>query len=250
MGKKSKQRAKKPSQSEPRKASSISNEVLASRDASEAAKKDPPIEPLSKQEEDNLPELLKDFFPFSETNSLQKLASHLGVTIVEVNMCIACQGKKDKSDFTRNQWISHNQWSPQCRKCIKQGRFMVSSGWFGCPKCPLQILWDRGWINWPRGVGVPDPRVYLPDRISKIVLAMLDHEFLLENFELAGHYGYSGLEEELCCMPGCVQAEKLQTCARCNTARYCCKEHQQLHYFVHKAKCQALANSAKSLMLE
>ena len=55
---------------------------------------------------------------------------------------------------------------------------------------------------------------------------------LLECFEEAGHFGFGGMEEGLCCMPGCV-SENTKTRERCQKARYCSEEHQKIHYRFH-----------------
>lgn len=70
---------------------------------------------------------------------------------------------------------------------------------------------------------------------------MGDHEFLLDNFETAGHHGYGGVDEGLCCMPGCIAEKNLMMCSRCISAQYCCKDHQKKHYKLHKGECQQIA---------
>ena len=202
---------------------------------------DPPFKPLSEEEQADLPALLatSESPAFSSMMDLSSLGRALGVTVVEVNKCIACNQKKSRDEFFYNQWIKDDTYGPRCRSCVKRGEFRVVNQeqfWAGWPKDPLQVMWERGWIDCPRGQR-PDPMRYPPERIGKMVVGMPDSKLLLENFELAGQYGYGGVEEELCCMPGCVVDANLKACSRCKRARYCCAEHQVLHYRHHKDQC-------------
>lgn len=242
MGKKSKNKAKA---SKKKEKGSGANQVPVDDTA-----RDPKIPSLlTPQEEADLPPLLSadesPFVPVKNTNAsmdFSELARQLGASAIEVNECVACNEKKPKSDFTTNQWDMKNQevsFGPRCRSCVAKGKFRIVDPdriWVGWPKDPLQVLWERGWIDSPRGQRINEER-YPPERIGKMVLGMPDVKLLLKNFETAGHYGYGGVNEELCCMPGCRKGTDLQACGRCKYARYCCKEHQALHYPHHKDDC-------------
>lgn len=210
------------------------------------ANRDPPIKPLSEEEQADLPALLpaaESPFRTSGSMDLTSLGRQLGITVMEVNQCIACNSKKPREEFSHNQWHKQDEYGPRCHTCVKNGRFRIENPdrfWVGWPKDPMQMLWERGWIDSPRGQK-PDPERYPPERIGKMVVGMPDSEYLLKCFEQAGHYGYGGLEEELCCMPGCVVDVDLQACGRCKRARYCCAEHQALHFRHHKDQCVSLA---------
>ena len=211
---------------------------------------------LTAQEEEDLPKLLQDapsYYP-SDRYCLQKLTDkinqqpgHTGsVTIFQVADCVACLEKLEKSAFTINQWVKRDEYSPRCRVCVKEGRFNYENTWPGTPKGPFQILWELGWID-PEVPTKALKDVYPSERLGKMVTAMPNRDFLLQVFETEGHHGYGGLEEGLCCMPGCLvdADEKLKVCSRCKVARYCCVEHQRDHYHVHKEQCQALAAGQK-----
>lgn len=224
MGKKSKSKAKKKKQ-----AKKADSDV------------DPPIPPLSEEEQADLPPLLDEspFLPIRDSMDLSSLGQALGVTVIEANQCIACNEKKSREAFSHNQWTMRNDFGPRCRACVQAGKFRVVDPeryWHGWPKDPLQVLWERGWIDSPRGQK-PDETRYPPDRIGKMVLGMPDSKLLLENFEAAGHYGYGGINEGLCCMSGCIVDSNLKGCSRCKHARYCCAEHQALHYGHHQDQC-------------
>lgn len=115
---------------------------------------------------------------------------------------------------------------PRCRSCVQAKEFREVDPeryWLGWPKDPLQVVWERGWIDSLHGKK-PDETRYPPERIGKMVVSMPDSTLLLANFENAGHYGYSGVNEELCCMPGCIKDANLKACSRCKHARYCSEE--------------------------
>ena len=122
---------------------------------------DPPIKPLSEEEQADLPALLatSESPAFSSMMDLSSLGRALGVTVVEVNKCIACNQKKSRDEFFYNQWIKDDTYGPRCRSCVKRGEFRVVNQeqfWAGWPKDPLQVMWERGWIDCPRGQR-PDP---------------------------------------------------------------------------------------------
>jgi hypothetical protein len=77
-------------------------------------------------------------------------------------------------------------------------------------------------------------RRHSPNIPRRATLGMLDHQLLLEVFELTGRHRYGGVEEGLCCMPGCVKNTGLFACGRFQMAKYCCAERQRFHYKMHK----------------
>jgi len=240
-------------------------EEREARDATSAIEreKDPPIAPLTAEEQADLPELVvtstkKVHRPVEDqlVEGLDQLRHSSGhQKILETNTCMACGLKQEKEHFSRIQWIRghrmyphrHNyEWSPRCLQCVRQDRFNASGSWAGTPKIPLQIIWERGWIEWPKGIGLPSQRVYPPWRCGRIVIGQTDAPMLLHTFDQAGHYGYSGLDEGLCGMPGCVVGANddntfLFTCGRCHVAKYCCIDHQRWHYRFHQQECVQLA---------
>jgi hypothetical protein len=227
-------------------------DVDAERDAFvEAPVMDPQLPPLTADEEADLPDLTEEpptNLP-SQTSGIDQLAELVeayGNMIVETNTCIACEEKLEKGHFSRSQWMNgqkdHEQYpySPRCRQCTKEERFNKAGSWVGTPKPPFQILWERGFINWKQSIGLPPESVYPGWRYGKIIMTLKDAELILNNFEIAGHYGFGGLDEGLCCMPGCTSEENLKTCSRCKAAQYCCEDHQRCHYRLHKHQCIAL----------
>jgi hypothetical protein len=76
-------------------------------------------------------------------------------------------------------------------------------------------------------------------QLGKVISASPDSKHLLDAFEEGGFWGYGGLYEGLCCMPGCREEgdDSLKICGGCNKARYCCVDHQRAHYKIHKDEC-------------
>jgi len=150
--------------------------------------------------------------------------------------CNACHYRLPKEDYFGNHWAkSETDEFSRCKTCVKAGIFIVNESdpdlfWVGWPKCPIQMLLERGW--YPNS-NPPNAEVE-PEKIGEAVLTMPDHKWLLENFEIAGHYGYGGIAEGLCCMPGCVKECDLRVCSHCHKSRYCSVEHQGLHWRLHK----------------
>jgi hypothetical protein len=108
-----------------------------------------------------------------------------------------------------NHWLKNNVYG-RCKKCVRKGRFQVTDpdqSFAGQPKPPNHILFERGWLN-------PDtPEIYTPSGIGEIVMDQKDSELLLDNFEIAGHHGYGGLNEGLCGgMPGCIERKNRKEC--------------------------------------
>ena len=144
------------------------------------------------------------------------------------NWCIGCDKGYPIQNFSNNQRKKIDDFSPRCRTCVANGKF---SCWFKTPKSPLQILIERGRV--PRKTSSE----YKEERLGEMIMSAKDAPVLLKNFKTEGHYGYGGVEEGLCCMPGCVKGAKLSQCGRCHKAKYCSREHQRLHYPVHKLEC-------------
>lgn len=131
----------------------------------------------------------------------------------------------------------------RCFDCVKGGKFKVTNPdkfWEGWPKDPKQILYERGWVP------TPVPPDYDDVWFGTKTLEMPDYELLLTNYRAVGHYGYGGLSEGLCCMPGCHVEDSaenpLKQCAKCRTAKYCCAEHQKLDWKQHKKTCRQISN--------
>mmetsp|Transcript_56 Transcript_56/g.119 ORF Transcript_56/g.119 Transcript_56/m.119 type:complete len:237 (+) Transcript_56:2-712(+) len=155
--------------------------------------------------------------------------------------CNACGRAGGFNDFFGNHWLKDpDDAYKRCKKCVKEGKFNASGSWKGTPKDPPQILWERGWI---------DPAVkekgkeafnlaYPPEDVGKLVVDLRDRDILLQNFYIAGHYGYGGLDEGLCCFPGCIKEVGLRRCTGCGRAKYCGKKHQTEHWQLHKADCK------------
>jgi hypothetical protein len=160
------------------------------------------------------------------------------MSLTMIKHCNACGNLAEKKDFFNNHFMKQDG---RCISCVKEGKFKVIDPekiWLGWPKDPKQILYERGWIP---GVK-PLPEEFTPEKIGTMILSMPDYEFLLENFEIAGHYGYGGYDEGLCCLPGCVQQDNLKKCGRCSLAKYCSVDHQRLHWKkVHKKHCKQIA---------
>ena len=150
-------------------------------------------------------------------------------------VCKACRHQLPKEDYFLNHWKKPEGCEfSRCKSCVKAGIFEVTESdgniyWVGWPKCPVQVLIERGWSP-PRNATFKD---YSPEKIGQLILSMPDHEWLLNNFAVAGHYGYGGLDEGLCSMPGCVRDTGLKMCTHCYEHRYCCVEHQRMHWSVH-----------------
>jgi TPR repeat protein len=144
------------------------------------------------------------------------------------NWCIGCDEGHPIEHFSNNQREKIDDFSPRCMTCVESGRF---SCWVKTPKSPLQILIERGRV--PRKASVE----YKEERLGEMILSMQDSFVLLKKFKSEGHHGYGGVEEGLCCMPGCVKRVKLSKCGRCLKEKYCSKDHQRLHYQVHKQEC-------------
>lgn len=157
--------------------------------------------------------------------------------------CRACGRDREFAAFSGNHWLKPDgDPYKRCRDCVKGGRFNASGSWMGTPKDPLQILFERGWID-PKYEGMGKEaldRAYPPEKLGKIVLGLPDCEFLLSSFEEAGHHGWGGLGEGLCAYPGCVERSGLLRCGGCRCAHYCGKDHQREHWKIHKAACKEI----------
>jgi len=147
--------------------------------------------------------------------------------------CNACGYSLPKEEYSGNHWakLEEDEFS-RCKTCVKAGTFMVTESdpnlfWVGWPKCPVQVLEERGCYHAATGHEMS------PEKIGEVILSMPDHKWLLDYFEIAGHYGYGGLNEGLCCMPGCVTDCDLRVCSHCHQARYCSVAHQALHWNLH-----------------
>jgi hypothetical protein len=163
-----------------------------------------------------------------------------------VKHCNACGNQTEMKDFFGNHWMKQDVYS-RCKICVKGGKFKVTNPakiWVGWPKDPKQILYERGWF----ASLDPLPEEFTPTKIGTMRLSMTDYELLLENFELAGHYGYGGYDEGLCCLPGCLEQDNLKECGRCRLAKYCSADHQRLHWKkVHKKHCKQIASELVEL---
>lgn len=155
-----------------------------------------------------------------------------------VKTCHACGNLVEMKDYFGNHFMKGDG---RCKVCVKGGKFKVVNQekfWVGWPKDPKQILYERGHLPDVQ----PLPAEFTLEKIGEMILSAPDYELLLDNFKIAGHYGYGGYDEGLCCMPGCVKEEDLKKCACCHLAKYCCAEHQRLHWKkVHKKQCKQIA---------
>lgn len=151
-------------------------------------------------------------------------------------VCSACRYDLPQEDYFPNHWYKKDEFS-RCKTCCMAGIFSVNEEdpqyyFVGWPKCPLQVLLERG-LNIEAF-----EKNYSPAQIGEIILRMPDRLHLLKAFEIAGHYGYGGINEGLCCMPGCTKSENLLLCGCCEKAKYCCLEHQQLHWPLHSGRTE------------
>ncbi len=109
--------------------------------------------------------------------------------------CNACGRAGGFKDFFGNHWLKDpDDAYKRCKECVKEGRFNASGSWMGTPKDPPQILFERGWID-PAVMGKGKEAfnlAYPPEDVGKLVVDQPDRELLLENFDIAGHYGYGG----------------------------------------------------------
>ncbi len=156
-------------------------------------------------------------------------------------VCKACGYNLPEQDYFPNHWAKPDgdEFS-RCKTCVKAGVFMVTDPipefyWVGWPKCPIQVLIERGWSP-PRDATYAD---YSPERIGELTMLLPDHLWLLQCYEIAGHHGYGGPQEGLCCMPGCTKEDGLKVCTSCLKYRYCSVEHQRMHWRVHQHQCEA-----------
>ncbi len=167
-------------------------------------------------------------------------------------VCKACGYRLSKEEYFPNHWAKpEGDEFSRCKTCVKAGIFMLKDPdpnyyWVGWPKCPIQVLIERGWSP-PRNA---TPADFSPERIGEIILSMPDHNWLLKNFEICGHYGYGGPDEGLCSMPGCVKEVGLKLCTHCYKHRYCSVEHQRLHWAVHAQECDTKITNGNAMVTD
>ena len=212
---------------------------------------------LTTEEEAALPALTPlpeggDFY--YTTDPLERLGGNLGVGIVQRHRCVACDREASAMHphFTLNMWKRRGDGphGARCKACVRSqpggsGAFPPNpdpskKAFAGWPKCPVQVMWERGWIPSDGGApGRPDLGRVDCATLGKTIVASADAPRLLGCFEEGGFWGYGGLAEGLCCLPGCREEgdDKLRMCSGCNIARYCCVDHQRAHYKLHKEEC-------------
>jgi hypothetical protein len=145
-------------------------------------------------------------------------------------VCSACDKRATCQAYFCNHWDMPNGEWRRCRSCV------ISSDPKGV-KSPSYIMAELGWIEL---VANAIPAEYTPARIGKLIMERSAgfRDATLHNLSLYGFHGYGGVKEGLCLHPGCVEDQNLKNCHRCQKAQYCCRQHQEDHWPLHKVDCK------------